>query len=151
GDTPKKKTTAKPTTAKETGKGTTKEEPALPRLYPRDVLFDPAKLHKEFEGPLAELSGPGPADTVLTVSRLGGGPERTYATLAEALAAAPEETRSYVVIADNGPIFLPALPAVSHRNLVICAAKTFRPLLVWDAAGPQRDRWLQVLDGSLTL
>jgi hypothetical protein len=87
------------------------------------------------------------------VSRASSGAAGTYPTLAEACAAAAAGRETVIEIDDNGPLFVPSLPAVTGRSLALRAAKGCRPLLAWDTAvqaGPA-DRLLEVRGGNLSL
>jgi serine/threonine-protein kinase len=119
-------------------------------LYPASVKFDPARLHEEFDGPLAAVPAPDPKEPAFTVGRLSPKTATTFPTLAEAVAAAPEGTRTVIAIADNGPLFVSDL-AVSKRDLVLRAADGFLPLLVWDTAADKSRALLSVQGGNLTL
>jgi serine/threonine-protein kinase len=136
-----------------------KDEPGLQRIYPRDFQLDPAKL-AEFVGPLQVLAGLNDKDHHITVSRLLPKSATTCGTLAEALALAAQKTTDnggapfVITVADNGPLFVTALPLVAGRYLVIRGAPGFRPLLAWDTASKknQQDKaLLTVADGTLVL
>jgi hypothetical protein len=131
-----------------------KADPPLRPVYAPRMPGDPATLRQEFEGAPAALPAPPPADAVvLRVSRLPAGPD-TFRSLADALAKAPPGKAVILEIHDNGPLFEPALPAVSGRSLVIRAGKGYRPLLAWDLGargGGPADRLLELTRGSLTL
>ena len=131
-------------------KVTVEAPPAVPRLYAADVHFDPAQLQLEFEGPLAVLKAEDPQEKVLTVSRFGG-KTGVYATLAEAIAAAPERGQTVIVVADDGPLFVPSLAPIVNRDLTIRAAKGFKPLIVWEAAGDKGSALIKVFRGSVVL
>ena len=72
--------------------------PAPPSLFPADARFDPVKLEEEFAGPLAPVPPGDAKDVCFTVGRLLPRTETTFATLAEAVAAAPEGGRTVVTI-----------------------------------------------------
>jgi serine/threonine-protein kinase len=124
-----------------------------PRLYTPGSPIDAAGLRQELEAPWAGDTGPAADTPVYTVSRaallatggksgpptgltIGGGPAspaRSYVSLADACAAVPLGRTGIIEVRDNGPFFL-APATVTQRNLVLRAAKGYRPLLVWDVA-----------------
>jgi len=131
----------------------------LPRLYtPAAPLRLPA-LQEEYEGPLAGLVTPVVGNVVYRVSRTPLGEPNTFRSLEEAVARAPAEQQIIIEIHDNGPVFVPSLPTLVNRNLVLRAGQGFRPLLAWDAAAdsgtgadPKRSSRLVALErGSLAL
>lgn len=96
---------------------------------------DRAALLKEYSGPFTAFPA-APAKAVpLQVSRLATPGPTSFRTLDEAsgaLAQTADSEFTVVEIADDGPHFLPALPALTQRSLVIRGAAGHRPLLVWD-------------------
>jgi hypothetical protein len=62
-----------------------------------------------------------------------------FSSLAAAAAAAPAGRVSVLEIDDDGPLFETSA-AFTDRQLVICAGKGFRPLLVWDAPRTLEER-----------
>ena len=70
-----------------------------------------------------------PAFHVVRAASAGSGP--VYSSLAAAAAAAPAGRLSVVEIDDDGPLFETST-TFTDRQLLICAGKGFRPLLVWD-------------------
>jgi serine/threonine-protein kinase len=125
-------------------------DPGPFNVYGTGFQFDPAKLQHEFEGPLALPQSDSTA-VHFTVGRLLPKTAVSFPTLAEALAAAPAGARTVITIADAGPIFVPELPPVTRRNLVIRGDKGFMPLLVWEASLAKSSTLLAVHEGNLTL
>ena len=54
--------------------------------------------------------------------------------MAEAFAAVNADELTIIEIADNGPIFVPVLPALAQRKIHLRGAEGYRPLIVWDVA-----------------
>jgi eukaryotic-like serine/threonine-protein kinase len=128
-------------------------ESVLPRLYQPSHPLVLDRLREDYEGPLANLATPVAAPVVYRVSRMPlAGPD-TFRSLADACARAPMERPTVIEIHDNGPLFVPSLPTLVNRNLIVRPGQGFQPLLAWDvAADPQRAKRFMAIDhGSLAL
>jgi eukaryotic-like serine/threonine-protein kinase len=119
------------------------DKPRWPVLDPGAGAVDVAALHKEIDAAWAGLLER-PADApVFRVGRAPDGrPGTVYPTLAAAAAAAPADKMSVLEIDDDGPIFETST-YFTDRQLVICAGKGFRPLLVWDVPRTLEERRLK--------
>ena len=122
-----------------------------PSLYPADVRFDPIKLHEEFAGPLATLPPAAAKDVHFTVGRLTPKTASSFSTLAEAIAVAPQGKRTIITVVDNGPLFVPELPPLTDRSLVIQGDGEHRPLVIWEPTTDKAAALLSVEGGNLTL
>jgi serine/threonine protein kinase len=108
------------------------EAPALPIMDMRPDKADQPALRKEYYGPFAAFPE-APADaTVLRMSRLPAAEPNTFHTLAEAFAQAKPNAFTVIEIHDNGPIYVPFLPAAQRQSILLRGAAGHRPLLVWD-------------------
>jgi len=131
----------------------------LPRLYTPSAPLSLKALHDEYEGPLASQVTPVVGNVVYRMSRTSMGEPNTFRSLEEAFARAPAERPTVIEIHDNGPVFVPSLPTLVNRNLILRAGQGFRPMLAWDAAAdisagadPKRSSRLVALErGSLAL
>jgi eukaryotic-like serine/threonine-protein kinase len=123
-------------------KGPEKKQPSPAEL---------ARLRAELMGPHAQFPTPPPDAAVLRVSRAAPPGGKSFRSLAEACAAAPAGRHTVIEIHDNGPLFEPAVPPLAGRSLTLRAGAGYRPLLVWEGAGPAADRFLSVEKGSLAL
>lgn len=136
-------------------------KPRWPALYRPQTAVDFAALGNEIRA--ASVSEPAAGSLVeLIVGRLPPDASgKTFSSLAAACKAIPAGATGVIELRDNGP-FYDASAAVSDRNLVIRAAKGYRPLLVWDAQRTIDERrragqtseplvFLQVRRGHLTL
>jgi serine/threonine-protein kinase len=93
---------------------------------------DPAALRKEYFGAFTAFPAP-PADArVLQVSRLIAPGPTLFRTLADAFSATRPEETVVIDIYDNGPIFVPQLPALTQRTIFLRGMEGYRPLVVWD-------------------
>jgi serine/threonine-protein kinase len=105
---------------------------SLPFLSTTSESVDAGALRLEVEKPWADAA-PVPADAlVIKVSR-GASPSATSArSLAEAFAKAPAGKPVVIEVADNGPLFERSPGRLEGRDVVLRAAKGYRPLVVWD-------------------
>jgi eukaryotic-like serine/threonine-protein kinase len=113
----------------------------LPRLYTPAVPLDLAGLRQEYEGSLADRVSPVVGDAVFHVSRTPLGAPNTFRSLEEALARAPTDKPALIEIHDNGPLFVPSVPALVNRTVILRAGQGYRPLLAWDAAAASDAKW----------
>ena len=128
-------------------------ESVLPRLYQPSRPLDLDRLREAYEGPLAALATPVAAPVVYRVSRMPLAGSDTFRSLADACARVPAEQPTVIEIHDNGPLFVPSLPTLVNRNLIVRPGQGYRPLLAWDAAADpqQASRFLALDHGSLAL
>jgi eukaryotic-like serine/threonine-protein kinase len=109
-------------------------------LDPNAAPVDAAALRKQIAAAWTGLLDR-PADApVLHVARApnaASGP--VYTSLAAAAAVAPADRLSVLEIDDDGPLFETST-TFTDRQLVICAGKGFRPLLVWDVPRTLEER-----------
>src|ERR1019366_3309680 len=113
------------------------EAPALPIMDLHADKADQAALRKEYYGPFTTFPE-APADApVLRVSRLASLEPNTFRTLAEAFVQARSNPSTIIEIHDDGPIYIPILPALSGQSVLLRGAGGHRPLLIWDAAKKQ--------------
>jgi serine/threonine-protein kinase len=97
-----------------------------------------------------------PSVPVYVVSRMPGSSGGRHAeSLASACAQAAKDNSETIIveIRDNGPLFETPV-ALTGRNLVLRAAKGFRPLLCWDLgakAGTKSTHFISVNQGGLAL
>ena len=104
----------------------------LPIMDTHPDKADRAALGNEYHGPFTAFPE-APADAqVLRMSRLASAGTNTYHTLAEAFAATKPHDFSIIEIHDNGPIFVPFLPPVKGRSILLRGGEGYRPLVVWD-------------------
>jgi len=114
-------------------------KPRWPVLDPLAKPVDAVTFRKEVEAPWANVpprSADAPVFHVARTAAAGAGP--VYPTLAAAAAAAPADRTAVLEIDDDGPLFEPS-NVFTDRQLVICAGRGFRPLVVWDAARLAKD------------
>lgn len=112
----------------------------LPIMDPVAVKPNRAALHKEFFGPFTNYPEVPQDAAVVRMSRLATGAS-AQRTLADAVAQAKPNSFTIVEIQDNGPIFVPALPTLMQRSILIRAAAGYRPLIVWDVpSNPAADK-----------
>jgi serine/threonine protein kinase len=115
---------------------TAKPEPtagpsSLPTLLPQqapplEVAKLRERLDKAFPNPPTALHEP-----PVRVQRTAGGETMASATLVEALARTPADRPATIEIEDNGPHFW-STTTFAGRDVTVCAAKGYRPLIVWD-------------------
>jgi serine/threonine-protein kinase len=108
----------------------------LPALYDPKTPVNVAELRGRIDA--AFPAGPGRGGEPLRLRRTAGEDGATPATLAGALAKAPPGPVT-VEIHDNGPLFWTAAE-VGNRDVVVRAAKGYRPLIVWDVQKAVQDR-----------
>jgi serine/threonine-protein kinase len=132
-------------------------KPRWPRLYHSFNALDVASLRQEVEKPWTEGKPVVPDGPVLPVVRVPGvGVDRTFSTLAAAVAAAPAGVTTVIEIRDNGPLYEGPI-ATAGRSLIVRAGKGYRPLLAWDtrrgwgASEPGTRAFLSTAGGNLTL
>ncbi len=119
------------------------KQPTWPPLTPGARPLESARadqLRGGFQSPVAGLDTLAANALAFRVSRVPGtGTEKTFPTLAAAVAAVPEDGSAIIEIHDNGPLFDPGV-RTSRRNLIIRAGAGFHPLLVWDVARAIEER-----------
>lgn len=109
-------------------------------------------LRSEFYGPFKEFPQPPKGAAVVRMSRF----DKSVRTLAEAFAQTKADAYTIIEIHDNGPIFVPSLPPLSQRSVLVRGADGYRPLIVWEdsrnAAEPKAvTTFCTVAQGKLTL
>lgn len=119
----------------------------LPRLYTPSARLDLVALRQEYEGALADSRSPATSKADCYVSRTPLGEPGTFRSLEEALARAPADQPAVIEIRDNGPIFVPSLPTLTNRTVILRAGQGYRPLLAWDALAPSDAKWSNRLIG----
>jgi serine/threonine-protein kinase len=142
-------------------------KPRWPVLDPTAAPVDAADLRRSIETPWVGHFQRTADALVLHVARTPhptlppqvgegwvGGPDKTYPTLAAAVAAAPVGRLSVVEIDDDGPLFETSA-SFADRSLILCAGAGFRPLVVWDEQRSSNDAarsaFLSVEHGGLRL
>ncbi len=106
--------------------------PVLPIMDTPPEKADQAALRKEYHGPFVAFPSP-PADApILRVSRVAEPGPGSFRTLEEALGQAKMDAFTVIEIRDDGPLFIPRLPAIAQRWVLIRGGEGHRPLLVWD-------------------
>ena len=130
--------------------------PELPLLDPAFAKVDRRELRKEYVGKFGTFPGVPEGSKTLRVSRLAPTGPGSCRTLAEALAQTQPDQWALIEIADNGPIYVSALPSLTSRLIVLRGAEGFHPLLAWETpkkpADPKTPRTLlSIAQGSLIL
>jgi serine/threonine-protein kinase len=140
-------------TGPEPGKTTGSEQtvpPAATRERPSPTT---GSTPKTASGPQPSAAGP-PIYVVSRAPSLAGERQANSLASACALATADKGTETVIVeIRDNGPLFETPM-VVTGRNLVLRAAKGYRPLLCWDLgakAGAKLTHLVSVSQGGLVL
>lgn len=129
-------------------------DPRRPRKIPHQEVLNLKTIQQSFDDSWQPPRQTVPSSRVFKVSRgrkLAG--ERFFESLGEACAEAPPDQETVIEIQDNGPLFEVPI-AVKGKSLVIRGAKSYRPLLAWDAQNPASvgmHQFLSVVQGSLTL
>jgi eukaryotic-like serine/threonine-protein kinase len=114
-----------------------------PMLDPSAPPVDAVALRKEINAGwtgLLDRPSDAPVFHVARAASAGAGP--VYPTLAAAAAAAPTERFSVIEIDDDGPLFETST-TFSDRQLLVCAGKGFRPVVVWDVPRTLDERRLR--------
>ncbi len=75
----------------------------------------------------------------LRIQRTAGGATTAFTTLADALAKSAPERPVTIEIQDNGPLFW-STTLLRGRDVTLCAAKGYRPLIVWDVEKTMQER-----------
>jgi serine/threonine protein kinase len=123
----------------------------LPNMDAHPDRVDQAALRKEFYGPFTDYPET-PADAmVLRMSRLATAGPNTYRTLADAFKASKPDGFTVIEIHDNGPIYVPLLPGVMKRSVLLRGAEGYRPLVVWDVPKKIASTFCAVAKGKLML
>lgn len=89
---------------------------------------DLAALRKEYFGPFQSFPQTSKGDLVVPIRRLAS----ANRTLADAFAESKPKQVMIIEINDNGPLFVPSLPALADRTIVVRGGDGFRPMIVWD-------------------
>jgi serine/threonine-protein kinase len=109
-------------------------------LDPNAAPVDAAALRKQIAAAwtgLLDRSADAPVLHIARAPNAASGP--VYTSLAAAAAAAPADRLSVLEIDDDGPFF-EISTTFTDRQLLICAGKGFRPLLVWDVPRTLEER-----------
>ena len=131
-------------------------DPTLPMMYLRTDTVHEASLRKEHYGPFTAWPAPPEKATLLRLTRLATPDSTTFRSLAEAFAKTKPNEFTIIEVNDNGPIFVPFLPAVSQRQILLRGGTGFRPLIVWDVPKNPADKkpvttFCSVTQGKLIL
>lgn len=121
----------------------------LPIMDAQAPKADRAALRKEYFGPFTDFPAAPAEAMVLRMGRLASGPA-SFRSLAEALAQTRQDAFTVIEVHDNGPIFVPALPPLTQRTILIRAGEGYRPLIVWDVPGNSADGKPPATFASLT-
>jgi len=129
------------------------------------ALTTPPRTEKPVTPEQSATQGPAPAQQVtappvalatrlFVVQRLQASKEANrFDSLAAACAAAPADRETIIEIADNGPIFEAPID-LANRNIVIRAARGYRPLIAWqtsDSAAAGASCLISLTGGHLSL
>ena len=106
--------------------------PELPVIAPPPGNLDVAGLVREIRGPFGAFPESPQSAPVLRVSRLMTPGPQAFRTLGEAFGATKENEFTVIEIADSGPIFVPNVPSLSRRTILLRGGDGHRPLIVWD-------------------
>jgi serine/threonine protein kinase len=127
----------------------------LPIMDPQALKPDRAAMRKEYFGEFTSFPEAPEKATVLRMGRLAAGPA-SFRSLADAFAQTEPDAFTVIEIQDNGPIFVPALPALTKRTILLRAAEGYRPLLAWEtpsnfAETKPAETFLSLTGGKLIL
>ncbi|MSQ94020.1 MAG: serine/threonine protein kinase [Gemmataceae bacterium] len=106
----------------------------LPVMDTRRDQADLALLRKLYYGPFTAFPAAAKDAVVLRVSRLASADAKAFRTLEAAFAATKPDMFTVIEIHDGGPLFVPVLPALSQRTILVRGGEGHRPLIVWDVA-----------------
>lgn len=97
------------------------------------AIADRTALRRDYCGPFTAFPKP-PADAkVVRISRTAAPGAASFRSLADALAKTADAETTVLEIHDQGPLFVPSLPAVSKRRLFLRGGEGYRPLVAWES------------------
>ena len=114
-----------------------KPAPLPSLLPPKAPPIEVAALRERLDAafPKEEFTNKDP----LRIQRMTVGAATTFTTLADALAKSAPELPVTIEIQDNGPLFW-STTVLRGRDVTLCAAKGYRPLIVWDMEKTMQER-----------